>query len=300
LTDTHPRRSAARPSLTSAGSSDEGPISILASLEHDQMPAAHRRPASRRWLGLGGIALVVAALVGYLFDRTASADGTDTVVARAELPVPAATVLPVTPAASAVSEMASPPQAAASAPQGARIETIDPAVATAARPAASGAPAGDDPFATLSREALRSGAAGGAPAALAASGVRSSPAAPSAPASAKVPVRKSSPGQTPKPRPAPRVAGQRRDPDVDLLAALMAHVAVPASSPQKPASHRTVRGGEAGGREHLSIAQLVQRCEAMQGSKAVECRRRLCEGYWGKAQACPAPRRAAKGEQGAR
>ena len=300
MTDTHPRQPAARPSLTDAGSSDEGPISILASLEHDQIPASRRRPSSRRWRWFGGAALIAAAIVGYTFDRAASGDGSYPAGGGIEEPAAAGPVSPVTPAASSVSEMAVPSQVTASAPQGARIETIDVASATAARQAASAAPAGDDPFAVLSPQAPRPGSPSAGSAKWASSDARSLPAAPAAPASAKAPVPRSSHGQPSRPRPAQRAAGKREDPDVDLLAALMAHAAAPASAPQKAASHRTVRRHEAGAREDLSIAKLVRRCEAMQGGKAVECRRRLCEGYWGKAQACPAPRRTAKGEQGAR
>jgi hypothetical protein len=76
-------------------------------------------------------------------------------------------------------------------------------------------------------------------------------------------------------------AGRSGAPDADvlLLSALLEH----ASSE----SHADSPGPQA----PMTIAQLVQRCEARGGKSAVQvrdCRRRICEGYWGKAEACPA------------
>jgi hypothetical protein len=70
-----------------------------------------------------------------------------------------------------------------------------------------------------------------------------------------------------------------KDPDILLLTALLAHVS------------RDAQGAPAGSQAQLTIAQIVQRCEARGGKdslEAAECRRRICDGYWGKAQACPA------------
>ncbi|MFD2450457.1 hypothetical protein [Ideonella paludis] len=41
----------------------------------------------------------------------------------------------------------------------------------------------------------------------------------------------------------------------------------------------------------------MSRCKSLGGSEAKACRQRLCEGYWGKAEACPkrlAPKSSAK------
>ncbi len=70
-----------------------------------------------------------------------------------------------------------------------------------------------------------------------------------------------------------------RDPDVDLLAALMAHVDAKANR-----SHDRSRIPV----DEPSIAKLVKRCEGLSGDEAVQCQKRICDGYWGKAQACPA------------
>ena len=73
--------------------------------------------------------------------------------------------------------------------------------------------------------------------------------------------------------------GVGRDPDIVLLTALLAHVS------------RDAQGAPRASQADLTIAQVVQRCEARGGAdspEARDCRRRICEGYWGKAQACPA------------
>ena len=73
------------------------------------------------------------------------------------------------------------------------------------------------------------------------------------------------------------------DADVKLLSALLAHVA------------RSGPGGALAEEGQLTIAQLVKRCDARPADEVRECRRRICEGYWGKAEACPAPVPAKKG-----
>jgi hypothetical protein len=77
----------------------------------------------------------------------------------------------------------------------------------------------------------------------------------------------------------PTVAGAGKDADILLLSALLAHVS------------RDAQGAPTGSQAQQTIAQIVQRCEARGGRESVEaneCRRRICDGYWGKAQACPA------------
>jgi hypothetical protein len=48
-------------------------------------------------------------------------------------------------------------------------------------------------------------------------------------------------------------------------------------------------GSESGRRrDDATIAELVKHCDAEADSiGALQCRRRICDGYWGKAQACP-------------
>lgn len=79
---------------------------------------------------------------------------------------------------------------------------------------------------------------------------------------------------------APSPAGDRLDADVLLLSALLNHV--------------STEGGQGDPfvlPNPVTLAQIVRRCESRSGKTAAqvrECRRRICEGYWGKAEACPA------------
>jgi hypothetical protein len=75
-----------------------------------------------------------------------------------------------------------------------------------------------------------------------------------------------------------------KDADVELLAALMRYsdeVAAPGAGKAK-AQSGAARMNE------LTIADLVQRCKALGGDEATQCKKRICSGYWGKADACPA------------
>jgi len=73
-----------------------------------------------------------------------------------------------------------------------------------------------------------------------------------------------------------------RDPDAELVAAIMARL----ESPQAPTGGRATTGATSD--RSSTIASLVRDCNAMADSaSALACRHRICEGYWGKAQACP-------------
>ena len=68
-----------------------------------------------------------------------------------------------------------------------------------------------------------------------------------------------------------------RDPDAELVAAIMARME----------SFTGVSSPSAGDRSG-TIASLVRDCSSIEDSEsALACRRRICAGYWGKAQACP-------------
>lgn len=75
------------------------------------------------------------------------------------------------------------------------------------------------------------------------------------------------------------------DPDAELVAAIMAR------SSGDPVTGSGIERGS-------SIAALVRDCNALPDSgSALACLRRICDGYWGKAQACPksmAPQAAAE------
>ena len=85
-------------------------------------------------------------------------------------------------------------------------------------------------------------------------------------------------------REATRPAAAVKDPDVDLLAALMAHLSATGSVAQGAAAPREVQSKPV---DEPTIAKLVQRCRGMGGDEGRQCQRRICEGSWGKAHACP-------------
>ncbi len=77
------------------------------------------------------------------------------------------------------------------------------------------------------------------------------------------------------------------DPDVELLSAIMKHLG----------DERGATGGPA--RSSQTIAELVKSCRGNDPIEALLCQRRICEGSWGKAQACPqnlAPKQTARAE----
>lgn len=69
------------------------------------------------------------------------------------------------------------------------------------------------------------------------------------------------------------------DPDVELLGAIMRHMGK--DSDVAPATAVPTRSVQ-------TIADLVKSCKAKDSAEALNCQRRICEGSWGKAQACPA------------
>lgn len=68
-----------------------------------------------------------------------------------------------------------------------------------------------------------------------------------------------------------------RDPDVELLSAIMKHL----GDDKKPTT------AAAPARSPQTIAELVKSCRTRDAIEALVCQRRICEGSWGKAQACP-------------
>jgi hypothetical protein len=293
-----------RPSLTAAHGVQEDRLSILASLEgHERKPLA--RPASSgktRWV-IGSF-LLVAVAAAYVYVRADDVSAPRPEAVKLAVSTRSVTNSPLATKAAAVNEAASEPVAAsASAP--ARIEVIE-APAARASDAGSG-----DPFASLGAAAAAS--------AVSMSNAASTPSVPaSAPATntpvlasaapASVPVHKQTPHPTAKAAKHPAKQNQHgralasashkavtrdavkpakdsggRDPDVDLLAALMAHVANTGDG-KTGRSHDRSRIPV----DEPSIAKLVKRCEVLSGEEAVQCQKRICDGYWGKAQACPA------------
>lgn len=77
------------------------------------------------------------------------------------------------------------------------------------------------------------------------------------------------------------------DPDVELLSAIMKHL-----GDERGATGTSTRSSQ-------TIAELVRSCRGNDPIEALLCQRRICEGSWGKAQACPqnlAPKQTARAE----
>lgn len=73
------------------------------------------------------------------------------------------------------------------------------------------------------------------------------------------------------------VTSAARDPDVELLSAIMKHLNQGKGSALPPAPARSAQ----------TIAELVRSCKTHDAIDELLCQRRICEGSWGKAQACP-------------
>jgi hypothetical protein len=294
---------------TSAKRNGPQPVSMLAGLgARRPQPTAGRRPFSPFWWAGGGLLLAVAMAV-YLQTaiglavnpfRAAGPDAPDRTlvrppavktaapapVATAPAPAPLAARLEVLPSAALAQPARPAQQAQPTAKPASAVTVASPRVpvvppASGAKPAIDVAPAS-------------------AGAASAASTLRVARAAPVQPVQSAA-----------KPIDAARPAGSNpvgNDADVDLLAALMSHPnlaarAAAASAPRVPAAlagapstGATAKAPAPAGaavadakpRVDLSIATLVRDCTARADKQeALACRRRICEGYWGKAQACP-------------
>ena len=181
------------------------------------------------------------------------------------------------------------PAAVASTRPAAVIETVAAAAAQPATPAAMTVPS----------------KVAGSEAAAVPSARTAPPVVPSAPARtaaraprplAPVAEDRSTSPSPPTPRPASKepalaAAGARssggngRDSDVDLIAAMVDHLQG-TNKPSLPTASASTRAGK--GERPVTIAKLVRDCKRLGGAEAVQCRRQICDGYWGKAQACPA------------
>lgn len=109
---------------------------------------------------------------------------------------------------------------------------------------------------------------------------------PAARAARAAPAAKATPssratGHSPSRAPAQAAAGQptgQSDADVEIMAALIGHMN---------------ESNAASGTADASIADLVRHCRSLPGAEAQACQRRICQGYWGRAEACPRDRQGA-------
>lgn len=291
-----------RPSLTVSQGVQEDRLSILASLETRERDLFARPASSGKWRWAIGLFMLVVVAAAYVYVRADDVFAPRVDPLKLAVSTPSVTNSSV-PLKSAIAADAASAVVADSASAPARIEVVEP---TAPRASEAG---GTDPFAALaaSSGASAAGVSTAASAPLAASAPAAMAVANALPASAAATHKPSThvaakaAKHPPKPeakghalasaahKPASRDAVKTvkdsggRDPDVDLLAALMAHVANTGDG----------KGGRSHDRSRIpvdepSIAKLVKRCEGLNGDEAAQCQKRICDGYWGKAQACPA------------
>lgn len=283
-----------RPTLFSASADDtvriEPETSIMAALDGRLAKPAAARPAWGLWGGLSAVALA-AGVAGWWWQSGGAAEA-PTPVARAA----SAPAQPVVPAPAASVAQAAVAVAAASVPVEATSAPVASAVIedTAAGQPKAGPTA--EPVAVATAVLAATGAAALAaevpPAKARKAKDRAKDKAVAKPAMtaherAKDPAKGSTKlaeaGVAAATEPTPRSPAPK-DADVEVLAALMHYtdeVGAPAAGGKAKAQAGANRMNE------LTIADLVKRCKALGGDEATQCKKRICTGYWGKAEACP-------------
>lgn len=269
-----------RPSLVSDGpalGAPDRPLSVLAALDGAPPPspatAAHR---ARPWLaGLGGLALALWGAV-WMGQRPAADATTAAPLAVAQAPKVGTASAPLT----------APLEAPAASASLAAVEDL-PATTTSAfaSTAVTPSPPAQRPVRVADATSPEPAAASAAiaarparePATARAQRQRKDGPLQAAKSSARAKDRRSvavAKSGTVAPAGAGASAATRTgdDADVDLIAALVQHMN---------------RESGAARDQDLTIADLVARCKALPAGEAQRCQRRICDHYWGRAEACP-------------
>lgn len=253
---------------------------------------ASRRRATIIWMALLGIA---AAGIGSVrlrssIEAAAAPDGHAGHLHQAALRAP--TTPPAASAAAAESVALASPAPASEQAQAARIEDmVEPSAATAPAAAAPASAAASrataSPFDQLTRMPTAA-----VPSATKAQQARpakktppqrssNEPNARATRAASKAAPASRVAGHSPSHAPARASAGKptaQSDADVEIMAALIGHMN---------------ESNAASSTADASIADLVRHCRSLPGADAQACQRRICQGYWGRAEACPRDRQAA-------
>lgn len=281
-----------RPSLLDAVQPSPPPdfqLSVLDALNTPETPAprrpaAVRRPWAKAALAFVGVAAGLTASV-LLWAQLQAAPSQDNpaiqlAISSPSVAAPAASANPADPA----STTAAAPAATLEAAQAARIEDTALAVAAAPPPVEAGASMTASPFDKLASAEPVSAA---------------KPVASTKPVHNKPTEAAAAKRHPPRPRdaaakpggqtrsastaPASRAAaakpGADTDADVAIMTALM--------------NHMNEANAAANGAADASIADLVRHCRSQPGAEAQACQRRICQGYWGRAEACPRDRQTA-------
>lgn len=294
-----PPEGTSRPSLFSPGSTATD-HNILDAMASRGSPAPARKPRRLVWLLVPLLAATGWGIATQLQQAPATRPDVQTAAATTPPAAPAnaapVTALPVpaTPdaAISAVTTPANPfntlETAASAGTQSGTATTAQAPTAfdmqAALNPPAPQAAVAPQTQAKVVAENKKSAASGQAATGKAANKTAAAqPAAPKAKAAnAKAPAETKTAAQTATPA-SKKTSG--RDPDVELLSAIMKHLGDENGTTAAPA------------RSAQTIAELVKSCKGKDAIEALLCQRRICEGSWGKAQACPpnlAPKQTAK------
>lgn len=299
LTDDHrgtpaPSSRTARPSLTTdiaaparAANGDAGNLRMLDELESVVRPGKRRSMASvSRWpLLIALSAVTLAGIWGWSHQRAATPSPSFAVTAERVLDVAPIADEPQIAASSSSTPILATVARIERLPEGLRMQRESSAelaeleIARGTR----GEPRLASTAAQIAQTSITTTRAG-RPASAASTHVSAKRARKPVPAAGLRPVAadsRSTARARPRARdisPPPRDAGGRPDADVVLLTALLDHVS------------NEGQGMLLASPNQVTLAQIVRRCESRSGkspAQARECRQRICEGYWGKAEACP-------------
>lgn len=266
-----------RPSLTDgapAGGVPHKQLSVLAALDgKPPAPVGRGSRGALPWLlGLGG--LVIAAIAVMVATRGPGGEAPRPApVEVVAAPAAAPAVAPAPPAAAA---MPAPPAASAAAV--AAVEDLPAVAAVGAAAAATAAVASAEPAARPAQDKRakpkpapekRTQVAQAKPKPKPAAKPGTAPTTTTASARAAKGATVAAAGTAA----AAAATASTGDADVDLIAALVQHM-------NRQEAQGTARG-------EVTIAELVGRCKSLAGDDALRCQRRICENYWGRAEACP-------------
>lgn len=268
-----PGAGAARPSLMSprAAAQDHNVLDMVA--QRPAAPPARSRPTRLAWLLLPLIAAGGWALSRHLTPVAPPPAPRTPVPAVAPPPQPTLPVAPPAMQPPLTSEASDGP--AGNAPTGtqtnpfgalASAPTVEQPPAPTTRPKAVA-----EPQVVVSPKA-QAPVAASKPAVRPLAKTAAKPAATVAAATRPKPVSGATPAKTTV---AARSSTGKADPDVELLSAIMKHLDDGVGKAAAPA------------RSAQTIAELVKSCQNRDAIEALLCQRRICEGSWGKAQACP-------------
>ena len=267
MPDPDTRSQAAAPSLFATAQRPTGPtpdaadpLRMLSGLDSNFDSATASSPRTRPWI-FGAAAVLLAGAAFSVWQSTRATHAVPPVPSvRAAEPAPLTTAT--------VPAIATLQPASAATAEPARIETavLPPAAKTAAAvEALPSAPAVEPPRVVANRAASTPKWA-------------RSPNVTPAMASHAAGADSNKPTASVKAKPAAR-SNRGTDSDVELLEAMVAHLQGQDRAPGTGAPTADTRP--------QTIARLVQDCKQLGPEQLRLCRQQICEGYWGRAQACP-------------